>query len=132
MTTYTAWISPVVLLGLSLSGCLIHVDDHDDGTLSVTWSLDSTFDPEACLDFGASSLELVIYDDYGDVVDDPVLRCADFGVSIDLPEGEYALDATLLDRSGRSVSTTLQLEGIDVVEGYEEPLEIDFPIDSIR
>lgn len=134
MTTYTAWFSfsPWLVLSMFLSGCLVHVEDGDEGTLTVLWTLDDTEDPDACLDYGARSVELVIYDWYGDVVADPLIRCADFGVSVDLPDGEYALDATLLDRSGRSVTTTLRLDGIDVYEDEEEEIFIDFPLDSIR
>lgn len=122
-----------MVLGLSASGCVIDIGhDHDDGILTVEWSLDDTFDPEACLDYEARDIELIIYDWDDYVVVDDLVRCADFEASYDLPEGEYALDATLVDRSGRSVTTTVALDRIDVYEGEETPLPLDFPVDSIR
>ena len=127
--------SPFLVVGLALfgSGCSVEViGDDDEGTLTVQWSVDDTFDRDACLDFDAQSLELVLYDRRDDVIDTFEQRCADFAVSIDLPEGTYGFDATLLDRSGRSVSTTIALDNIFVEEGSEEVVDIDFPIDSIR
>ena len=117
-------------LALGLSGCTIeHV--HDDlGLLTVQWSLDDTFDPDACLDYGSRTIELVIYDRYDDVVEQFEARCADFATSIELEDGAYGVDATLLDRSGRSVTTTLALE-VDVFEGDETFVDIDFPVDSL-
>jgi hypothetical protein len=124
-------LSPALLtLALGASGCTIeHVHD-DDGLLTVQWSLDRTFDPEACFDYGSRSIELVIYDRYDDVVDHFEARCADFATTIELEDGVYGLDATLLDRSGRSVTTTLELE-VDVYEGEETVVDIDFPFDSL-
>ena len=117
-------------LSLGLSGCVIeHV--HDDGLLTVQWSLDDTFDQDACLDYGARTIELVIYDRYDDVVEHFEARCGDFAASIELEDGAYGLDATLLDRSGRAVTTTLELE-VDVFEGEETFVDIDFPLDSLR
>ena len=49
----------------------------------------------------------------------------------ELEDGAYGLDATLLDRSGRAVTTTLELE-VDVFEGEETFVDIDFPLDSLR
>jgi len=120
----------LLLLAFGAAGCSVgHVDD--DGLLTVQWSLDDSFDPDACLDYGSSSIELVIYDRYDDVIDQFEARCADFGTSIELEDGAYGLDATLLDRSGRSVTTTLQLQ-VDVYEDEETFVDIDFPLDSLR
>ena len=83
-------LSPALFtLALGLSGCTIeHV--HDDvGLLTVQWSLDDSFDPDACLDYGSRTIELVVYDRYDDVVEQFEARCADFATSIELEDGAY-------------------------------------------
>jgi len=121
----------LLLLALCAAGCSVeHVDD-DDGLLTVQWSLDDSFDPDSCLDYGSSGIELVIYDRYDDAIDQFEARCANFGASIELEDGAYGLDATLLDRSGRSVTTTLQLQ-VNVHEDEETFVDIDFALDSLR
>jgi hypothetical protein len=134
MTSLHRFSPLLAVLALGTSGCFVEVDGDDDdfGTLTVQWSLDGTFDPDACLDYGARSLELVLYDHFDDVVDSFEARCADFAISIDLPEDDYGFDATLLDRSGRSVTTTIGLDNLFVDEGRERVVDIDFPVDSIR
>jgi hypothetical protein len=133
MTSLQHFSPILVALALGASGCFIEVDDDDhEGTLTVQWSLDGTFDPDACLDYGARSLELVLYDRHDDIIDSFEARCADFALSIDLPEDDYGFDATLLDRTGRSVTTTIGLDRIFVPEDDVEVVDIDFPIDSIR
>src|SRR5262245_22114426 len=111
-TSSRAWmrrtgLGLVVLMVIGAAGCTIeHIGD--DGLLTVQWSLDDSFDPDACLDYDSRTIELVIYDRYDHVVEQFEARCADFSASIELEDGSYGLDATLLDRSGRSVTTTLQ------------------------
>jgi hypothetical protein len=134
-----AWLTypTAALLALCAAGCEIHTYDSDghyvsgpyDGTLTIDWSLDDSFDPDACDDYDARYIELAIYEGRDEVA---LLqpRCDDFEISIDLPDGEYSLDATLLDRSERAVSTTLSLDDIDVYEDLETPISIDFPLDS--
>ncbi len=127
----------VALFALAASGCVIERDGHrgwayeELATLTVEWTLDDSFDPDACLDYGARYLELVVYDWDDEIVEDVRIRCDDFSVSLDLLYGEYAIDATLLDRSGRSVTTTLALE-VELREGRETFVPIDFPVDSVR
>jgi hypothetical protein len=127
----------LVALALGTAGCEVRTrgDDYvgdDAGTLRVRWSLDDSFDPGACDDFDAYDLELVISDDRGRTVSNITEACDSFSTDIDLPDGVYSVDATLLDRSGHDVSTTLSLDNIDVYAGEDTPLEIDFPIDSQR
>jgi len=120
-----------------LAGCEVHAygdDDYyeDEGSLSLDWTLDDTDDPRACDDYEAYDLELIIYDDRGGVASRISPPCDEFGVSIDLLDGVYSLDATLVDRSGRDVSTTLKLDDIDVYAGEDTPISLDFPQDSRR
>jgi hypothetical protein len=126
-----------LVLSLGLVGCEVRAygdDDYyeDEGSLSVDWTLDDTDDPRACDDYDAYDLELIIYDERGGVAARISPACDEFGVSIDLLDGVYSLDATLIDRSGRDVSTTLELEDIDVYAGEDTPISLDFPQDSRR
>jgi hypothetical protein len=131
--------SPLLFaLALGTSGCSIESDSggsyvgDDAGTLRIRWSLDDSFDPGACDDYDAYDLELVIYDDRHGVASRIKEACDNFDTDVDLPDGVYSVDATLLDSSGHAVTTTLSLDNIDVYAGEDTPLEIDFPVDSQR
>lgn len=127
----------LVALALGAAGCEVHTHSRsyvvdDIGTLAVDWTLDDSFDPRACDDYGAHDLELAVYDDRDRVVDRLRVPCDDFAVAVDLPDDVYSIDATLLDRSGVDATTTVSVDDIDVYAGEETPLHIDFPLDSIR
>jgi hypothetical protein len=132
----TAPLGLVLALGLGLTGCEVHTHDgyydDDEGSLSIDWTLDDTDDPRACDDYDAYDIELIIYDDRGSVASRIHEPCDSFAVSVDLLDGVYGLDATLIDRAGHDVSTTLMLEDIDVYAGEDTPISIDFPQDSRR
>lgn len=116
-----------------LSGCIFVDDDDDDGapigTLEVLWTIDGRTDPLDCLDFGADRLELRIYDGI-DLVDEIEPFCEDFGVSIDMIDGVYDGDATLVDTRDGAVTLTEPLDAIDILAGTTLTIDIDFPIDS--
>jgi hypothetical protein len=138
-----AWLTypTAALLALCAAGCEMHThsdgyyddgyydDEWYEGALTVDWSLDDSFDPDECDDYDAYYAEFIIYEG-GDEVAHMQPRCEEFEVSIELPDGEYSLDATLLDRDDRPVTTTLSLDDIDVYEGHETRISIDFPLDS--
>ncbi|HKU44198.1 MAG TPA: hypothetical protein VJR89_38825 [Polyangiales bacterium] len=134
----SAWrsVCAATWLALGAAGCEVHT--HSDwyseyeGTLSIEWSLDDSFDPDACDDYHAHEIELIVYDDRDHEVAHTTPYCDEFEVSIDLPDGVYGLDATLLDRGGHAVTTTLALHDIDVYEDHTTPISIDFPLDSLR
>lgn len=139
MDSLKRWGTGALALGaaLQLSACVFVADDGDDlaplplGTLTVNWSIDGLHDPLDCEDFGVDRLELVIYDDSsGDVVDELEPVCESFGVSVDLPEGYYSADVTLVDSFDRSATLTETLEAIDVIGNTDLTLGVDFPVDS--
>jgi hypothetical protein len=133
---------PLLLaLAFSAMGCRVEIEDDDGydygwaeddwGTLTVEWSVDDSFDRDACADFGADYMELIVYDRRGRTETEVEASCDDFDVTIDLPSGSYSLDATLIDRRDRAVTTTLALDDVRVYEDDETLLPLDFPADSL-
>jgi hypothetical protein len=125
------------LIGLAacvaLPGCV--VESHDQaapalGTLTVNWTISGADDSLVCSDFGADRLELVIYDDRGVVADEVNPFCESFSTSVDLVEGNYYADATLVDSADASVTITEPIDAIDIIAGTELSVGLDFPADS--
>lgn len=126
------WAFSTLALGtlLSLPACLI-VDDDDPapiGTLTVEWTIDGRRDPLDCLDFGVDRFELVISGPAEDIEVEPL--CEDFVTSVDLYDGRYVADATLVDSFDRAATLTEAIDAIDIVAGTELVVSVDFPIGS--
>jgi hypothetical protein len=117
---------------LSLPGCLI-VDDDDGpapliGALTVEWTIGDRTDPLDCFDFGVDRLELVISGPAEDIeVEAP---CEDFITSVDLYQGRYVADATLVDTFDRAATLTEPIDAIDIIADTELVVDIDFPLGS--
>jgi hypothetical protein len=124
-----------LIFGLAMMpGCLVVDDDDDDdpiGTLEVRWTIDGSTNPIDCLDFGADRLELRIYDGR-DLIDEVEPFCEDFGVALDMFDGIYDGEATLVDSADFAVTVTEPLDNIDIIAGTTLTIDIDFPIDSFR
>lgn len=117
-------------LALLAQGCIfVSDDDPGDGTLTVEWSIDGYADPVDCDVNRVDWLELAIYDGADQFVTEIEAPCDDFGVSVDLPDGVYTFDATLVDGADRAATTTLTLS-VDVVGGTELVVPINFPARS--
>jgi hypothetical protein len=121
------------LLMVGLSGCFFVSDDDDDytplGTLTVEWSIDDATFPEDCAAFGVDRMELLVYAGR-DLIDEVEPLCEAFSVSIDLPEGVYDADATLVDSFDRSATLTEPIDAIDIIAGTELVVNVDFPVGS--
>jgi hypothetical protein len=129
------WGVCVASLGaLQLSGCFVVADDDSAplpvGTLSVDWTIDGQQSALDCSDFGVDRLELVIYDESGAKVDEVEPFCESFGVSVDLVEGGYFADVTLVDSADRSATLTKTLNAIDIIDGTDLDIAVDFSVDS--
>ena len=129
------WKAHLLVCGLALGlpGCVI-VDDDDAppalvGTVTVDWSIAGFQDPADCVDFGVDRFELVIYDGPGDVVDEYETYCEDFSLSVDLYEGYYFGDVTLIDPFDDAVTLTKEID-IDIIGDTELEIPIDFPPSS--
>jgi len=130
------WGACMASLGaaLQLSGCFVVADDSSGplpvGTLTVKWTIDGQRSAFDCEDFGVDRLELVIYDDSGATVDEVEPLCESFAVSVDLVEGSYFADVTLVDSADRSATLTKTLNAIDIIDGTELDIAVDFSVDS--
>jgi hypothetical protein len=99
----------------------------DVGTLTIDVTLDGTKDPIACADYGATDIELVVYDSRGTEVAEDYAPCEDFAISVDLHDGVYSADVTLVDAANKAVTTTLPIDDVDVRAGKELVIDVDFP-----
>lgn len=114
-----------------LHGCVVVRDRHPgQGTLTIESSIDGYADPVDCDVNRVDLLEVVIYDSAGRYYTEVNAPCDAFGVAIDLPDGVYGIDATLVDYSDRAATTTLALDGLDVYAGHNLVVPIDFPPNS--
>ncbi len=115
-------------VGISPAPPLVSV--APSGTLTVRWTIANGEDPSLCSAYGASMLELVVYDEGGGEVARTNGTCEDFSVSIALPDGTYSADATLTDAAGNSRTVTKQLSAINVVTGTDIAIDVEFPPSS--
>jgi hypothetical protein len=119
------------------TGCLF-VDDEDDdddpvpaiGTLTIDWTIDGQTSPADCAAFGVDRMELVLYEGGDEVVQEVEPLCESFSVSVDMLDGLYYGDATLVDSFDRAATLTLPIDDIDIIGGTELVIPIDFPLDS--
>jgi hypothetical protein len=101
------------------------------GTLTVTWTVAGAPDPSVCSAYGATTLELVVYDETGSQVATANAPCDSFALSLSLSEGGYTADATLVDPDSTARSVTKTLDAINVVAGTDLSIDLDFPTTSI-
>ena len=101
------------------------------GTLTVTWLMAGTTDPSLCAGYGASSLELAVYDAAGNPVTTVDAPCESFSLTVELPEGRYTADATLVDQASRARSVPKTLSAVDIVAGTNLTIDLDFPSSSM-
>ncbi|WP_437600147.1 hypothetical protein [Sorangium sp. So ce590] len=120
-----------VLATASLTGCIIvDHDDHDpftSGSLTVALTIGGSNDPWECFEHDVSGLAVSVEDEDGYVVD-VVGDCDDFGFTIDdLYEGYYDVDVWLVDFEGYAMSDIVRVEGVDVLDGLDTLVRVDFP-----
>jgi hypothetical protein len=101
------------------------------GTLTVRWLVGGTTNPALCDAYGATMMELVVYDSAGNQIATANAPCASFSLTLTLAEGTYTAEATLVDASSSSRSVTKPLDAIVVVMDTDLAIDIDFPSTSI-
>ncbi|WP_437317587.1 hypothetical protein [Sorangium sp. So ce385] len=122
-----------VLASASLTGCIIVADDDDhvhvtSGSLTVTMTIDGSDDAWECFDHDVSGLAVSVEDEAGFLVAEEVVDCEDFGLTIGgLSDGYYDVDVWLVDFDGYTISDIVRVEGVDVLEGHDTLVDVDFP-----
>lgn len=137
-TTKALGIGGMLLCSGLATGCLFVDDDDDDdresapvvGTLTINWTIDGQTNPDDCAAFGVDRMELVLYESGDYIVDEVEPLCEAFSTSVDMLDGIYYGDATLVDSFDRAATVTLPIDDIDIVAGTELVIPIDFSIDS--
>jgi hypothetical protein len=134
-SVYAIWATAMLAIGAT--GC--SSDDDDEviivpaaiGTLTTEWSIDGSFVASNCRIYGAFDYELVVYDLDNFIVTEQQTPCEQFVLSVDLPVGIYSADATLVDSEDFSVSLTQVLDDLEIIDGTELVVSIDFPATSM-
>ena len=129
-------LGAVALIGVAAAApaCVVDDDDPDrvvvvdpPGTLTVDYTIYGERIPSDCAYYGASDVELVVYDDLGYVIAGQYAPCDFFTVSIDLYAGYYSADVTLVDPYNYAVSVTSVLQDLEIVRDTELVVNVDFP-----
>lgn len=136
--------SQLLRAAILLFGCMVATpacvsDSSDDvvivtpaptGLLTVEFTIEGTTNPTLCDFYGATHLELVLYDVYGGSFSD-YAPCKDFVISVETDVGYYTGEVVLLDYNLAPVSVSLILDDLRVVEGTELVVAVDFPLDAM-
>ena len=140
MLRFQKWLGAAALglLVAGSSGCVVDDGDGDDvivveeatGALTVRWLVAGTTDPLACYDFFASEIEIALYDPNGALWSVEYGNCEWFETTIELPAGDWSIDATLVDVDLIPVSTTVAAD-VRVFPDSEAVIDLDFPVDAM-
>jgi len=129
------------LAAAALAGCQVAVEPlpvsppvtapAETGTVTIRWLVAGRTDVALCNGYGASHLELVIYDVNGSTVARQYAPCGSFTTTLALPAGSYTADVTLVGPSNEAISVTKPLAAVDVVAGTDLAISVDFPSSSM-
>jgi hypothetical protein len=116
-----------------VAGCFVESGPRAEpawGSLLVLSSIDGSTRGSDCDRVGAVDLEVAVYDGSTPVTT-VTAYCDDFEVVVDLPEGTYDADVTLIDARSRAVSTTARIGALRILAASDLSVEVDFPWASI-
>ncbi|HWA72676.1 MAG TPA: hypothetical protein VG937_10085 [Polyangiaceae bacterium] len=125
-------------LGLCSSSCLVETDSDpvppasERGSLIVDWTINGSRDPDQCDQGDAEAIDVVVYYANGETMAEYQASCRAFVTRIDLPRGQYAADAVLIDASGAERTTVVDMRTFEIFGGDELDIPIDFPASSFR
>jgi len=118
----------VTLLGLV--GCIVVTDRPSTGYLTVQWSIEGAYLPSLCAYYVVDAMEVIVYDSYGDFVTEVEAACESFAVSIELYDGWYSADVTLVGFRDEAATGTYPFYDLHVVRDTDLVVDIDFPPSS--
>jgi hypothetical protein len=123
----------LVASSIASSGCygdddvVVVVPPERVGLLTVRWSITGATVADDCSRFGADFFELLLYDRFGVFFFESSAPCQAFALSLELPEGIFEADATLVDSEDAAVSLTERIEQIVITSDSELVISIDYP-----
>jgi hypothetical protein len=135
----STWYSCVLTASLALANqaCLVEddpgptrvviVSPPGTGTLTLEWSIAGRLSPSDCAAFGADFMELVVFDRSSTFATEAGAPCEGFALSLELPEGVFDAEATLVDRSDFAVSVSEPLDDLVILESSELVASVDYP-----
>ena len=120
--------SLLCVTAVAVSACVIEYEHW--GTLEIDWTIRGRTDPDLCIQTGAATLGVDVYQAHGGFVGSYDAPCRNFATSITLDAGTYSANATLLDPAGRARSTTVSIAPFRVWTDSTLAIPIDFPLSS--
>lgn len=117
-------------IAAALCGCIVVTEPEPSiGTLTARWTIEGSTDPVACAAHGAQWTRLVVT--AGDGAPEATLTpaCTAFASSVGLYAGWHQVALTMLDATGRPVSTTVTTP-VDIGYDRTSTVHADFPANS--
>jgi hypothetical protein len=98
------------------------------GTVQVQWTIEGSDDSDQCALYGASYVQVALYDEDGDLYQDvSEADCSDFKTKLkELPNGSYFVAVQLVTASGSGVTEILGPDSVNVVSDTTSVVEFDF------
>ena len=129
------------MLAATLSGCVAQTDDaghgseavvaSDSGWLIVNFTIDGSSDPEQCDKLGASVIGVKVAATDGTPTGEFQQTCPAFYSTIALSPGTYSASVALLDSEGGSRTSSVALQGLEIVGGSPLEIPLDFPTHAL-
>ncbi|WP_437542451.1 hypothetical protein WME97_30120 [Sorangium sp. So ce367] len=132
-------LAGLTLAAASLAGCIVvdgdddhdHVDDLGSGSLAVTTAINGISDARQCADYDVDLLAVRVESEEGFVYKARV-NCEEFGATFDgLGAGYHDVDVWLEDFDGDPRSDVVRVPSVDVIDGMDTLVDVDFPSGSI-
>jgi hypothetical protein len=131
-----AAIGAAAMLAATLSGCVAQTDDDghgseavvaaDSGWLIVNFTINGSSDPEQCDQLGASVIGVKVVATNGTPAGEFRQACPAFYSTVALAAGSYSADVVLLDSAGGSRTSSVALQGLEIVGGSPLEVPLDF------
>jgi hypothetical protein len=105
-------------------------DPTRTGYITLRWSIEYDTSAGLCKLFGATQLELIVYEPNQKEFGRVYRPCSDFEVTMPIPVGLYSANATLVNAWAQPVSTTLPISAIRITPNEALAIRADFPAAS--
>jgi hypothetical protein len=129
-------VASVLGASAALGGCggggeaTVSVVPTQNGTVTLHWSVDGSFDPRACDAFAVAHARVDIYDYGGAPISTTFVDCRAFAATFELQPGTYSARLEMVDSAQQPRTTSLPINSFNVVSGTNLNIDSDFPADS--